>query len=1426
MINDGGIESEESFGFELAVNGPARQSIRVDESCNVKVLRIRDDDTANITGGPRVRRVVEGNGINFNLKVDDQTSGNCPIPFGIKVRGQASGDATALNTLVSSDRAERSINLNSCTAAASFEFSTTAVAGAQGPRRIEIDLWTTNQSNTERSRLHDKIRIEGEPSSLARYTIYIDDAADDTPVVTPGSNVRLQGGNAYSEGRLEVFTNNQWGTVCDDYWSKRSADVACRSLGFADGSAGRAWDYTKAFFGAGGASVPIHFDDVRCKGDETSLFHCPRRTGHNCRHNEDVGVSCAGTALPGPGTPAMPTVVTQAGPNALLLNEGDTATFWIDRQQSYDTALDVKTTVSVRVDEQGNQLTDKLNIAKNELGERTVTIPAGQTRAAITVTMNDDDIYNYVTYIDLVIQSDEERDEQTDAITTPASYTIGTRMRSTAAFRNGTYKVNAAGERYFDDRDDRPGIGWTDCNEKFVVNENIGAIPAMVEAKGGSTVAFDYAIVLVNMEGSASRHNDYVDLDATGTLVIKGGVSATTINIGIVDSNQIEETEQFEVSLFRNGLDDAIHIICPIKTFEIIDDDTGGLSIEGERVRTVTEGDDFELFVVVPDEVGDCIIPFPMEVQLTPAGDHAGVLQSAQAVVARSDNSSNHFRSLDTGAVEADFPPCAASRDLTWGTMVTAGDQGTRTVYFDITWSTKEQRNRDRLLFDEQREGPVRYTVHIEDSEATIDNNTNETRNVDPPQGKGPKAPTPITATVKGLPDEHDGSSPFTFELHMTPAPAHVSYRTVQGPLFTIGNGEITKASRMVKRQHGAWSVTVQPHGMDDISIQLNPNADCEASDAICTPEGGALSSGFIRMVQGPPVMSIADAAVDEAEGVTLDFEVSLSRTASGTTSVDYATSDGTASAGVDYDAVSGTLVFAAGETRKTIAVTVHDDAHNEGAETMSLTLSNTSGVKLGDATATGTINNTDPMPTAWMIRMGRTVGSQVVEALTERLESGDESRVVVGGVGLGEILKPQDPFEITAWESNEEDESARTMSADEVLRSSAFHLSNGGTGTAGEPTLSVWGRFAQDGFEAKEDGVATDGDVATALIGLDAKWDRALAGVMLSQTASDGTYQLGDDDRGTVKSDLTGIYPYVNIDLSARVSAWVLAGVGSGELTLTSEEAGAMPTDLSMKLGALGVKSKIFDGTGSSGIAMDLKSDLMWVEVKNGDTEDLLGTKANATRVRLALQGERAFENARGGAFVPSAEIAIRHDSGDAETGAGIELGSGVRYREGAFSIEGQGRVLIVHEAAGYADWGLSAAMRLNPSASGCGMAVSSTPQCGLSLSIAPQWGAADSGTDQLWSAGNTKGLGLDRREPPSGRLELRAGYGLGLGTGLGVLTPYAGMTLRGNAGSTVRGGAKWALNENVQMNVEAMRETTDDEENLELRIGTSVQF
>ena len=68
------------------------------------------------------------------------------------------------------------------------------------------------------------------------------------------------------------------------------------------------------------------------------------------------------------------------------------------------------------------------------------------------------------------------------------------------------------------------------------------------------------------------------------------------------------------------------------------------------------------------------------------------------------------------------------------------------------------------------------------------------------------------------------------------------------------------------------------------------------------------------------------------------------------------------------------------------MSVAVLDDAHDEGEETLTLTLSSPSGLRIVDGEATGTIENTDAMPGAWLVRMVRTIGSQAVDALGSAL--------------------------------------------------------------------------------------------------------------------------------------------------------------------------------------------------------------------------------------------------------------------------------------------------------------------------------------------------------------------------------------------------------------------------------------------------------
>ncbi|XP_054880419.1 tenascin-like [Poeciliopsis prolifica] len=112
---------------------------------------------------------------------------------------------------------------------------------------------------------------------------------DDAGVVCSGQ-IRLAGdGFSRCSGRVEVYHNSVWGTVCDDDWDLTDANVVCRELGCGTALEAK----SGAFFGQG--TGQIWLDDVSCSGNETSLTKCQHRGfgTHDCGHNEDAGVICS-----------------------------------------------------------------------------------------------------------------------------------------------------------------------------------------------------------------------------------------------------------------------------------------------------------------------------------------------------------------------------------------------------------------------------------------------------------------------------------------------------------------------------------------------------------------------------------------------------------------------------------------------------------------------------------------------------------------------------------------------------------------------------------------------------------------------------------------------------------------------------------------------------------------------------------------------------------------------------------------------------------------------------------------------------------------------------------------------------------------------------------------------------------------------------
>ncbi|XP_039681940.1 deleted in malignant brain tumors 1 protein-like [Perca fluviatilis] len=133
---------------------------------------------------------------------------------------------------------------------------------------------------------------------------------EDAGVVCSG--VRLAGSTLCS-GRVEIYHNNTWGTVCDYDWDLNDAEVVCRELG-----CGTALTATQsAHFGEG--TGQIWLDDVACSGSERSLTLCQHRGfgTHNCGHGEDAGVVCS-ALLPKPSISMNPAAKVTWGQNAAI----------------------------------------------------------------------------------------------------------------------------------------------------------------------------------------------------------------------------------------------------------------------------------------------------------------------------------------------------------------------------------------------------------------------------------------------------------------------------------------------------------------------------------------------------------------------------------------------------------------------------------------------------------------------------------------------------------------------------------------------------------------------------------------------------------------------------------------------------------------------------------------------------------------------------------------------------------------------------------------------------------------------------------------------------------------------------------------------------------------------------------------------------
>ena len=647
------------------------------------------------------------------------------------------------------------------------------------------------------------------------------------------------------------------------------------------------------------------------------------------------------------------------------------------------------------------------------------------------------------------------------------------------------------------------------------------------------------------------------------------------------------------------------------------------------------------------------------------------------------------------------------------------------------------------------------------------------------------------------------------------------------------------------KRHTDRWDRALLAFGETVSDRSLTPMSAAEAL--------GYADRGWTRWVEvaealreiegsGNPVIVTKRGIARETDDAVV-FIVRLDRQPSNTVTVDYATADGarvwagtgTATAGMDYRATSGTLTFAPGETRKSVSVPILDDAIDEGTEYFQLRFSNPQGATLDDREVEGLIRNTDLIPAALLARFGRVTAEQVVTHIEERmaaprrrgfrarfagreLQPGQEQDFALGLVsqfaqptGMGQVgaapMRGALPMEMGSHAAGAGALGLSTGGMAWALGTAGSAMGMGGMpggyGPAGGAhgggllgsmgmggdlfsnsefelnresrggMLSVWSRSSRSYFSGLEDALSLDGDVRTTMFGADYSRGALTVGLSVGRTLGMGGYR--GTSGGRMSTSMTGFYPWVGYQVSDRVSLWGVTGYGTGALSLTPDAASALETGVSMAMSAVGTRGELIGARATGGFSLAFKADALWVgaasDLVDGAMGRLNASDAGVTRVRTALEGSRGYTLVGGRlSLTPSVEVGLRRDGGDAETGAGMDVGGGLAFTDAVtgLSLDVRVRTLVVHQADGFNERGMSLSFGWDPTPSS---------PLGLTARVAPSWGGqARGGAEALWSNQMAYGMGSHQMYGSGDRVDAEVGYGLPVGARF-VGTPRVGL-------------------------------------------------
>ncbi len=586
-------------------------------------------------------------------------------------------------------------------------------------------------------------------------------------------------------------------------------------------------------------------------------------------------------------------------------------------------------------------------------------------------------------------------------------------------------------------------------------------------------------------------------------------------------------------------------------------------------------------------------------------------------------------------------------------------------------------------------------------------------------------------------------------------------------------------------------------------------------------------------------VLTVSFTAPDvrETDGLAT-FTGSLSSASSYRIVVEYGTSDGTATAGADYLETTGELVFAPGETEKSVAVQVLDDDLVEGAETLLLSMTvvprdfgspvgQTPPIRLAGSGATGggspaslqitgTIRDDDLARTRGagtsrtLYLLARSMASEAVAAIGERFvapggDDADTPRATLGagppapgqgvapaGAGMAHSVAVSSTGGGSASPWLGRGAAGSQRPSDEPfadlgwLDNASFSVPVGQADRFGR--WQVWGRAGtvRSRLQTPTGGHAR-GDVFSSHVGVDRRLgDSALLGVSLSHTVGLLGYTVGSSlaegaSPGEGDGRVTSVQPYAHWAPRDGLTLWGMGGGGLGSLTL-ADSTGMVETPLGLRLFAGGARQAL-----TAGLA--LKADAFHATLRSAEHDDLAAAIGTAMRGRVLAEGQSDWALSESSSLVPRLEAGLRWDGGTDVEGLGAEIGVGLAYvnRRLNLGLETQGRYLVAHQAAGFEEWGAGLSLRVGPG----------VDRPGPWLALNPEWGAPDSRVNALWDPRAAPELHRGAGAAPGARpdrIGATAGYRLSEANSvsLGVLHETRGGAGRGVA-ARVTGNLNW---------------------------------